>query len=156
MEYNFVAEPSADILTRMALTHQDQVDWANKAKKLNVPYLKMSKEDRGHEPLTHEEINLLQKYDQKMTEFTREHYFFKEVIADVQRINYILGHRGGDEFPGFQGSVNYEQLASEVLSQLRAGTYKRGSGATYSLDEFERNISTYYKGRLKSGWLRKA
>lgn len=75
-----------------------------------------------------------------MDEFEREHYFFREPITDIQRVNYIVGHRGGDEFPSFQGSVNYEQLASEVLSQLRAGTYKRGSGATCSLDEFEENV----------------
>lgn len=155
MEYNFVTKPSVDTLTDKALNHRSQIDSANKAKESNMPYFIMSGDDSSREPLTSDEIKLLQQHDQKMAEFTRDYYFFEEVVTDAQRISYIVGHRGGDEFPSFKGSVNYEELASGVLSQLRLGTYSRGSGAAYSLAEFESNVTAAYEKELKSGWLRK-
>lgn len=91
----------------------------------------------------------------KIAEFERDHYFFTEDITDDHRIKYIVRHRGGDEFPGFKGPVNYDALAAEVLSKLKAGTYTRGSGAAYPLSEFETNVMAEFKGELKSGWLRK-
>lgn len=152
MEYNFVQAPHVGTATARALAHRDFLkNPEDSTKKLFISLGGWTPED----PLSYEETQVLQQHDQQWAEFTNHHYFFEETISDAQRISYIVGHRGGDEFPGVTGAANYEELASGVLSQLRAGTYKRGSGAAYSLADFEKNVRGSNKGKLKSGWLRK-
>lgn len=156
MAYEFVKEPYVDELTEMVLAHREKIN----RDKVPSTFMELSIEspmhgDSSSVPLSPGELTILEAHDRKMAEFEREHYFFVETITDVHRIKYIVRHRGGDEFPGFKGSVDYDALATEVLSKLRAGTYTRGSGAAYPLSEFERNVMEEFKGELKSGWLRK-
>lgn len=156
MEYNFAKEPILDGLDDEVSEHVEDLQVIIHG---SLSPSQIMERKLNDEPLTEEEINQIQQNERQLEQlekFHNEHYWFIEPITDVHRINYIIGHRGGDEFPGFKSSVNYEQLATEVLSELRAGNYKRGSGATYSLGEFEGSVSAYYKDKLPSGWLPKA
>lgn len=152
MEYDFVNPPVVSAETKNALERRKHLESIK-----GTVWEKYPPFEGGisNKPLTPEETKLLQQYDEEQAEFDSRHYYFEESPTDDQRITYIIGHRGGDEFPGFKGSVSYEELASGVLSQLRAGTYKRGSGAAYSLAEFENNVRKAYEKELKFGWLRK-
>lgn len=151
MEYEFVSEPSLDNKTADAIRRERDLKLVESSL---GGLLRNSEKEELNKFLTAEEIDLIEQHRQRMEEFKKKHHFFEEPITDVHRINYIVGHRGGDEFPGFIGSVNYERLASEVLSKLRAGTYVRASGSPYHLAEFEENVKVNYKDKIRSGWVR--
>lgn len=116
-------------------------------------------EEPSREPvsLTEAEETLISEYRKSLDVFKKTHHYVVEDASEAQQLSYIFRHRGGVVFPGTDGLsiAQLDAYTHQALSALRAGSYKRGDGLSYSYESFKNDVRGEFKAELKEGWVKK-
>ncbi|MFJ2712934.1 hypothetical protein ACIOZM_18865 [Pseudomonas sp. NPDC087346] len=115
----------------------------------------------GRKELTPEEQKI--QYDNQQRKQAEEQKELEEKAKTHDYVNtnifseidYMEGQRGGVVFPTLGGNQFSQQKAADIISQMKAGSYKRGDGVLYSYDSFKAAYEEELKNRAVWKWVPK-